>query len=142
MPEAKSGDKVTVHYTGKLQDGTIFDSTTQSEPMQFTIGEENLIPGFEAAVIGMSPGESKSETIVADEGYGSRSEEKMLAVDRGQFPTDLELNVGQQIRITDPQDRIAEVTVAAVSDATVTLDANHPLAGQDLFFEIELLAIA
>jgi len=142
MSTAKSGDQVTVHYTGKLDDGTVFDSSQGREPLQFTIGSGQVIPGFETAVIGMAPGESKSERIAPEDAYGAYSEARTVEVDRDKFPSDFELKVGQQLRVKDPQDQVTQVVVTALSESSVTLDANHPLAGKALLFEIELVGIA
>ncbi len=138
--QAKDGDTVKVHYTGKLEDGTVFDSSIEREPLQFTIGEGQLIPGFEQAVVGMSPGESKTVEIPADEAYPYR-EEMVLVVDRDQLPEDLQPEVGQQLQMRQPDGQTILVKVIDVSELSVTLDANHPLAGKDLTFDIQLVEI-
>ncbi|HEY9621180.1 MAG TPA: peptidylprolyl isomerase [Crinalium sp.] len=142
MVQAKHGDTVTVHYTGKLDDGTVFDSSSGRDPLQFSIGDGNLIPGFENAVIGMSPGESKTQTIPSDEAYGAHYPEMVVVVDRQQIPPDLPVGVGQQLQIQQPTGQVIPVIITDISDSEVTLDANHPLAGETLTFEIELVAIA
>ena len=139
--QAKDGDTVKVHYTGKLEDGTVFDTSIERDPLQFTIGEGQLIPGFEQAVVGMSPGESKTVEIPADEAYGPYREEMVLVVDRDQLPPDLQPEVGQQLQMRQEDGQIILVTVIDVSESSVTLDANHPLAGQDLTFDIQLVEI-
>ena len=139
MHKVKKGDTVRVHYTGKLGDGTIFDSSANRDPLEFTIGRGDVIPGFEGAVVGMSPGESKNEMIPAEQAYGPRHEELMLQVDKKNLPENLNVDVGQRLRATHPDGRVTNVTVADVSESSVTLDANHPLAGKDLLFEIELV---
>lgn len=139
---AKRGDTVKVHYTGKLDDGTVFDSSVNQEPLEFTIGTGSIIPGFENAVLGMSPGDSKTEHIPADQAYGPYVEEMVVTVDRQQLPEGIQPEVGQQFQIQQSPDQIIPVIVTDVSDSKVTLDANHPLAGEDLTFDIELVAIA
>lgn len=141
MAQAKEGDTVRVHYTGKLGDGTVFDTSDESEPLEFTIGKGQIIPGFEQAVVGMKPGETKTTTIPPEEAYGSRREDMTLTVDRGQFPEEIKPEPGQQLQIQQPDGRAAIVVVSDVSESTVTLDANHPLAGQPLTFDIELVDI-
>ena len=140
MP-AKHGDKVQVHYTGRLDDGTVFDSSAGSEPLPFTVGERQVIPGFEHAVLGMNPGESKTVHIPADEAYGARHPEMLLEVDRDQFPADAPPEIGQQLGVEQPDGQVVPVLVTAVTAHTVTLDANHPLAGEALTFEIQLVQI-
>jgi FKBP-type peptidyl-prolyl cis-trans isomerase 2 len=138
--QAKDGDTVQVHYTLKLEDGTVFETSIGRDPLQFTIGEGQLIPGFEQAVVGMSPGESKTVEIPADEAYPYR-EELVMVVDRDLLPEDLQPEVGQQLQISQPSGETIVVKVIDVSELSVTLDANHPLAGKDLTFDIELVEI-
>jgi peptidylprolyl isomerase len=142
MAEAKNGDTVKVHYTGKLDDGTIFDTSADREPMQFTIGEGQLIPDFEQAIVGMSPGESKTVQIPSDNAYGPHHEEMVMAVDRKEFPDDLDPKVDQMLQVRQQDGHTFAVKVTDVSEAKVTLDANHPLAGKDLTFDIQLTEIA
>ena len=130
MVQAKEGDTVRVQYTGKLEDGTVFDSSDESSPLEFTIGSGQIIPGFEQAIVGMEPGETKTATIRPEEAYGQR-----------QFPEDIEPEPGQHLQVQQPDGRAAIVTVSEVSESAVTLDANHPLAGQPLTFEIRLVDI-
>ena len=139
--QAKNGNTVQVHYTGTLSDGTIFDTSVGREPLEFTLGEGQMIPGFEQAVLGMEIGESKTVTIPANDAYGPRRDDLTLVVDREELPTDLNPEVGQQLQITVEGGGTGVVTVTDVSDTTITIDANHPLAGQELTFEIELLRI-
>ena len=141
MVQAKNGDTVRVHYTGKLEDGTVFDSSTDRDPLEFTIGAGQIIPGFEEAVIGMNPGESKTTTISPDKAYGPHREDMVMVIDRNEFPERLELEVDQQLQIPVEDDRTIAVTVTHLSELSVTLDANHPLAGEDLTFDIELVEI-
>ncbi|MFH1279937.1 MAG: peptidylprolyl isomerase [Candidatus Eisenbacteria bacterium] len=141
MAEAKSGDKVRVHYTGKLSDGTVFDTSAEGDPLEFTLGKDSVIPGFENAVSGMAPGERKTARIPCDDAYGPRRDELTLEVNRSEFPEGADLNVGQRVRVTQPGGDTFLVTVARVGEADVMLDANHPLAGEDLVFDIELVEI-
>lgn len=139
MAQAKYGDVVSVHYTGKLDDGTVFDSSIGRDPLQFTIGNGEIIPGFEQAVVGMSPGETKTIKISSDEAYGPHHKEMVLEVDRNQFPANLNLRVGVQLQMHQENGRAIPVMVVDISESYVTLDANHPLAGKDLTFDIKLL---
>ena len=141
MAQAQNGDTVTVHYTGRLKDGTVFDSSVNRDPLQFTLGEGLLIPGFEQAVLGMSPGESKTAEVSADQAYGPHREEMVVEIDRQEFPPHFQPEVGQQLQIPQSEGRAARLIVTAVSEQKVTLDANHPLAGRDLTFDIQLLEI-
>ena len=142
MAQAKHGDTVKVHYTGKLEDGMVFDSSENREPLEFTIGEGKIIPGFEQAVIGMSPGESKTEKIQADQAFGPYREELVLEVDRQQIPADVKLEVGKRLQFHHANDRATQALITDVSESKVTVDANHPLARSDLIFNIQLLEIA
>ena len=142
MAQAKFGDTVKVHYTGKLDDGTVFDSSVSGDPLEFTIGEGMIIPGFEQAVVGMSPGDSKTELIPVDQAYGPHREDMVVIVDRAQMPPDMDPEIGQQLQIQQPTGQAIPVVVTDISDAEVTLDANHPLAGEDLTFDIQLVEIA
>ena len=137
MAQAKKGDTVKVHYTGTLEDGTVFDSSADRKPLEFTIGAGQVIPGFDVAVLDMAIGEVKVSVIPAEEAYGTHSTELVTDVDRERFPADMELELGQQLQVGLADDQQAIVMVVDISDTVVTLDANHPLAGQDLTFEIE-----
>lgn len=139
MAETKYGDVVRVHYTGRLDDGTVFDSSVGRDPLQFTIGNGEIIPGFEQAVIGMKPGEEKTIKILSDEAYGPHNEEMVMEIDRDQFPADLNLRVGLQLQMHQENGRSFPVMVVNISETYVTLDANHPLAGKDLTFDIALV---
>ena len=141
MANAKNGDKVTIHYIGKLDDGTVFDTSAGSDPLEFTLGEGMVIPGFENAVLGMAPGEVKTVTIAPEDGYGDYDEEMILEVEREAFPDDLELEVGLEVQSQDPSGQVVELKVLEFDDAMVKLDANHPLAGENLTFEIEVVSI-
>ena len=141
MALAKQGDTVTVHYTGILADGTVFDSSANRDPLQFTIGEGNIIPALEQAVIGMSPGESRTETVTASQAYGPHRTELVLEIDRGQIPADLNPQIDQQFQIRLEDEQTVPVVVTGMSESTVTFDANHPLAGKDLTFQIQLIEV-
>jgi len=144
MAQAKKGDTVKVHYTGKLTTGEIFDSSEEggNGPLEFTIGEGDVIPGFEEAVIGMSSGEAKTVTIPVEQAYGPRMDELVAEVEREYLPQDAEPKLGQQYEVTQDDGQVFNVTVTEMNDTTVTLDANHPLAGRDLVFDIKLIEIA
>ncbi len=141
MSQAKNGDTVKVHYTGTLQDGSVFDSSREREPLEFTLGSGQLIPGFEEAVIGMSIGDSKTITIAADDAYGQYREDMRMEVPMEQFPDNIKPEVGQQLQLSNPDGSTFLVVIREISDTGVTLDANHPLAGKDLTFEIELVEV-
>jgi peptidylprolyl isomerase len=139
MTEAEKGSKVKVHYTGKLEDGTVFDTSEGNEPLEFTLGENQVIAGFEQAVLGMSEGQQRTTEIPADQAYGQRDERLVTTVDRDRVPEEVSLNDRLQVR--RPDGKTFVVTVTNLSDESVTLDANHPLAGKDLTFDIELVDI-
>lgn len=141
MEQAKRGDVVHVHYRGTLEDGSVFDSSEGAEPISFTLGSGEVIPGFESAIEGMATGEKKTSTIEADNAYGERRDELVFKVSREQLPPDSEIGVGDMLRVGFPDGSSANVQVAAMDDGSVTLDANHPLAGKDLTFELELVRI-
>ncbi len=141
MTEAKNGDKVKVHYTGKLDDGTVFDSSEGREPLEFEVGSGSVIAGFDAAVTGMQEGETRSAHIPADQAYGPYHDEMVMTVPRDQLPPDVEPEVGQMLQVSTQNGDNFVVRVTDVSADTVTLDANHPLAGEDLNFDIQLVQI-
>ena len=141
MAQAKQGDTVNVHYTGQLENGTVFDTSRSRHPLQFTIGKGQVIAGFEQAVVGMNSGESKTAIIPVDQAYGPRRQDMIITMERSQLPPDLNPNVGQRLELTQMDDQTVLVTVTAATDTTLTLDANHPLAGKDLTFHIELIGI-
>ncbi len=141
MAQAKTGDTVKVHYTGKLDDGTIFDSSADSEPLEFTIGEKQLIPDFEQAVAGMEPGESKSIHIASESAYGPHRDEMVMVIEKKDMPEGLNPQVDQKLQVQQQNGQSFVVTVTAVSEESVTLDGNHPLAGKDLNFDIQLTEI-
>ena len=141
IAQAKVGDTIKVHYTGTLDDGTVFDSSVGREPLEFTIGLGQMIPGFDKGVVGLNLSESKTITIPADQAYGPYRADLVQVVARDQFPTDSELEVGQMLQASQPDGTIIFVTVTNVTDSDVTLDANHRLAGKNLTFEIQLVEI-
>lgn len=142
MPKAKAGDSVKVHYTGKLKDGTIFDSSEGREPLAFEVGAGQMIKGFDAAVDGMEVGDSKTAEIPAAEAYGEARQDLMFDVPKTNLPEDLKPEVGQQLAMTQPDGQQVPVTVAKVEEDKVIIDANHQLAGKDLIFDIQLVEIA
>ena len=140
MAEVKVGDKVKAHYKGTLGDGTVFDNSNGKDPIQFEVGSGKLIPGFEDAVVGMAPGDKKTVTIPVDNAYGPRHDELLLEVTKEQVPSDLEAIVGDDL-VLERDGQEIRVRVHVVDDEGITLDANHPLAGKDLTFDIELVEI-
>jgi FKBP-type peptidyl-prolyl cis-trans isomerase 2 len=141
MSVAKKGDKVKVHYTGRLNDGSEFDSSKGREPLEFEIGTQQVIPGFENAVVGMKAGETVTVEIPQDEAYGPIRDEMILKVEKEKLPPDFKPEVGQQYQLPQDNGQNVIVTVTEVTDETIELDANHPLAGKDLTFDIELVEI-
>lgn len=141
MAQAKSGDEVSVHYKGKLDDGHIFDQSDPKEPLKFKLGGKQVIPGFEKAVEGMAIGDTKTITIAASEGYGERRDDLVLEVDRDRVPPDVDPQIGQRYEMEKESGEKFRVVVTKVTPEIVTLDANHPLAGKILTFDIELVGI-
>jgi peptidylprolyl isomerase len=137
----KKGDTVTLDYTGKLAGGLKFETSIGKEPLVFTMGAGNMIPGFEKAVLGMKVGEEKTFTIPFSEAYGAYSDNRIVEVSRSQLAPNLVPVVGMELQASQPDGSIAVVTIKKVSDTTVTIDTNHPLAGKDLTFEIKILKI-
>lgn len=140
MAQAASGDTVRVHYTGRLDDGTVFDSSQGRDPFEFTLGAGQVIPGFDAAVTGMEEGDSTTVKIEPENAYGDRHEEMVQQVTRSDIPEEIDLTVGMQLQASGPGGEMV-VTVVELSEESVTLDANHPLAGKALTFELELVEI-
>lgn len=136
-PVVKEGDKVKVHYTGTLEDGTEFDSSAGRDPLEFVVGSGQMIAGFDKGVVGMKVGEKKTITLTPEDAYGYPTEERVMEVDKSQFPADLQLEVGMEL--AGPGG--FPVKVQAIGDSSVTIDANHPLAGKTLIFELELVEI-
>jgi peptidylprolyl isomerase len=141
MAQAKKGDKVLVHYTGTYDDGTVFDSSVDRGPLEVTIGVGMVIPGFDRALVDMEPGQKKMVNIPVDEAYGPRAEELIAEIKRDQVPADIPLEIGQQLQLSLADGGEAIVLIIDLTDTTVTLDANHPMAGLDLNFELELVEI-
>ncbi len=142
MSAATEGSKVTIHYTGRLDDGTVFDSSRDRDPLEFEVGSGQVIPGFDGAVEGMEAGDEKTVTIPAVDAYGPRRQELVLDVPGEQLPDELEAEVGQQLQMQTPDGQTFQVTVVDVDDEGVKVDANHPLAGKDLTFDILVVGVA
>lgn len=142
MAAAKKGDCVKVHYTGTLEDGSTFDSSRSVEPLEFTLGSGQVIAGFDEAVTGMEPGERKNVMVPAHKAYGERHEEMVINVPHNQFPAHIVPEIGQQIQLAGPNNQPILVKVVGISEDSVQLDANPPLAGCDLIFDLELISIA
>jgi peptidylprolyl isomerase len=154
MATAKKGDKVKINYTGTLEDGSVFDSTSHdhsccedddccaSGPMELTIGEEDFFPLIEEALIGMAPGESKTVVILAEDAFGEYDEEEVFTISRDQLTGDIVPEVGMDLELTgEEDDDPVEVTVVEVTEDSITVDANHPLAGEDITYTFELVEI-
>ncbi len=141
MASAKNGDTVRVHYTGKLLDGTIFDSSEGSDPLEFILGQQQVIAGFDRAVLGMIIGAKTTVTIPVADAYGPRKPGLVLDVDRSEFPPDIEPRIGLNLRMEQADGSTVNVAITNVTGNMVTLDANHPLAGEDLVFDIQLVEI-
>lgn len=141
MSEAKSGDTVRVHYTGRLDDGTEFDSSIGHDPMEIVLGQNAVIPGFENALIGMVAGDSKTVDIDVADAYGPHQAEGVQEIERTMISTDVHLDIGARLQATGPQGQPMVLTVVAAGEQTVTVDSNHPLAGKNLSFDIELVEI-
>jgi peptidylprolyl isomerase len=141
MDVVRSGDTVSVHYTGKLSDGTVFDSSEGSEPLVFTVGEGMVIEGFEKALVGMKLGDSREVVIAPTEGYGERIEELVQTINRAEFSLgEMEPELGMAIEMQTPEGTIP-LTITELTESSVTLDANHPLAGETLHFSLTLIQI-
>jgi len=141
VAQAKSGDTVIVHYTGRLEDETQFDSSVGGDPLEFTLGNNQVLLKFEETVVGMEPGESRTVTIVAADAYGDHREDLVAIVARDQFPPNIDPEIGIQLELRQADGSPIPVTITSVDDDQVTLDANHPLAGENLHFAIELVEI-
>ncbi len=139
MAEVRKGDNVKVHYKGTLADGTVFDSSEGREPLEFVVGSGQVIQGFDEALVGMSTGESKVVDIPVDKAYGQRRDEMVMVVPMDQVPPDLNAEVGMRLEMGGANGEIVRVVVTEISEENITLDANPPLAGQDLTFAIELV---
>ena len=141
MAKAKNGDTVKIHYTGKLKDGTVFDSSIGHDPLEFQIGQNQIFPKLEEAVIGMEPSDTKTVIISSEDAYGPYREEMVVDVPKNSFPADITPEVGLELELVQSNNQPIIVTILKVADDTVTLDANHPLAGKDLTFDVELVEI-
>ncbi len=141
MQQVKSGDTVKVHYHGKLTDGTTFDSSEGREPLEFEVGSGSVIPGFDTGVTGMQVGEKKTVNIPVDEAYGPKQEDLYMEFPIDRFPEDMKPEVGMQLNMSNGSEQNFPVVIAEVHDDTVILDANHPLAGEDLTFDLALVEI-
>jgi FKBP-type peptidyl-prolyl cis-trans isomerase 2 len=141
MTQVKSGDKVKVHYHGKLTNGETFDSSEGRAPLEFEVGSGMVIKGFDDGVTGMSVGEKKTINIPADEAYGPRNTDMVIEMPKDRFPPDMELEIGMPLMMSDGSGQNFQVVVAEIKPESVTLDANHPLAGKDLIFDLELVEI-
>ena len=140
MTQAKQGDTVKVHFTGKLEDGKLFGTTTGQKPLQFTIGKQEVIPGFEKAVLGMHEDESKTAEVKPDDGFGLHDKKRVFDVDKNRLPENMEPEIGQTLKVT-MGNSVQTVKITDISESKVTLDANHPLAGKRLLFDIKLVEI-
>lgn len=141
MTQAQNGNRVKVHYTGKLDDGSVFDSSEGREPLEFTVGEGQVIPGFEQGVVGMEPGDSKTLNIPSDKAYGPRRPEGVFEIERSEIPPSIPLEEGMRLQ-ANQGGRTVELMVVEIDESKVTLDGNHPLAGRDLTFDIQLVEVS
>jgi len=141
MQQVKNGDKVRVHYTGKLTDGSEFDSSVQREPLEFTVGAGQMIKGFDAAMPGMAVGEKKTINIPAADAYGEKTDEAIIEFPKENVPADMKLEPGMALTLSNQHGQPVPVTVVEVKDDVIVLDANHFLAGEELVFDIELVEI-
>ena len=141
MSQAKKGDKVKIHYKGSLDDGSVFDSSEGKDPLKFTLGDGSVIPGFESAVLGMEIDEEKTVNIPSEEAYGSYRDDLVVKVEKSNFPDNITPELGQKLSLKQPDGGAVTVTITEIEEEKVTLDANHPLAGQNLNFKISLVEI-
>ena len=141
MAQVKSGDKIKVHYHGKLTNGETFDSSAGREPLEFEVGSGMVIPGFDDGVTGMNVGEKKTVNIPFTEAYGPKNPEMVIEMPKDRFPEDMQVEVGMPLMMSDQQGQQFQVTIVEIKEEAVMLDANHPLAGQDLIFDLELVEI-
>lgn len=143
MSEAKQGDNVKVHYTGRLDDGSEFDSSLERQPLEFVIGQGQIIPGFEQAVVGMNQGDTKTVEIAPEQAYGPRHDEAIQQIPKSALPESIQesLQLGMQLQANDPNGHPLMLTVTDIAEENITVDANHPLAGQALTFDLELVEI-
>ena len=141
MTKAKSGNRVKVHFEGYLEDGSVFGSTMDDEPFEFTIGEKNMLPGFENAVIGMQKGDIRTITLPPEKAYGSHKKELISVMERSGFPEEIHLEVGKRLRVRTQDGKYTIVTIKDFTEDSLVIDGNDPLAGKTLTFKIELVEI-
>ena len=141
MTKAKTGDRVKVHFEGYLVDGTVFGSTMDDEPFEFTIGEKNMLPGFENAVIGMQKGDTKTITLPPEEAYGPHKKELVSVMEKSGFPKEIHLEAGKRLRVRTKDGKYTVVTIKDFTEDRIVLDENDPLAGKTLTFRIELVEV-
>ena len=141
MSKVKDGDTVKVHYTGKLENGDVFDSSRERDPFEFTVGNKAVIPGFEKGVVGMGVGDTKTIEIPPEEAYGAKQDELVVVVKKSEFPEDITPSIGQRLQIKQQDGNPVVVTITDLTEDNITLDANHPLAGYTLFFDVEVIDI-
>ncbi len=141
MRQVQNGDQVSVHYHGRLNDGTTFDSSEGREPLKFTVGSGQVIKGFDDAVMLMAEGDKKTVVIACENAYGTRNEDMMIEFPRTEFPAEMKPEVGLELQMSDDQGNIFPVVITEVHEGHVVMDANHPLAGKDLTFELQLVSI-
>jgi peptidylprolyl isomerase len=141
MRQAKTNDLVRVHYTGSLEDGTVFDSSLDRQPLEFKIGHGVIIPGFENGIIGMNEGDTKVVSIQPEDAYGMHRNELVGVIERVRVPNNIKPEVGMVLKVRSPEGEMIKVTVTDVNETSVTLDMNHPLAGKELIFEIKLIEV-
>ena len=142
MSQAKDGDTVKVHYTGKLENGTVFDTSTDRQPLELTLGSAKIIPGFEKGITGMGVGDRKTITVLPEEAYGPSRKELIVDIKKTDLPEDITPAIEKQLQVQQKDGNPIEITITDMDEDTVTLDANHPLAGNTLLFEVELVEIA
>lgn len=142
MAQVKSGDKIKVHYHGKLTSGETFDSSAGREPLEFEVGSGMVIKGFDDGVTGMTVGEKKTVNIPFDDAYGQRNPDMIIEMPKDRFPKDMEIDLGMSLGMSDENGQQFQVTIVEIREEAVLLDANHPLAGEDLIFDLELVEIA
>lgn len=141
MDQVKQGDTVKVHYTGKLEDGTVFDSSREREPLTVNVGAGEVIPGFEKGLVGMNVGDSRTLELEPTEAYGQRRDDLVVQVDSKQFPEHISPKIGERLQVRQPDGSLVNVEITNIEENMVTLDANHPLAGEKLVFDVEVLDI-
>jgi len=141
MSRVKNGDTVTVHYTGRLADGTVFNSSREREPLVVNVGSGDVIAGFEKGLVGMAVGETRTLSLEPEEAYGDHRDDLVVQVETGQFPDHITPRIGEQLQVRQPDGSVVEVEITNIEDGLVTLDANHPLAGERLLFDVEIMGI-